>query len=69
MEHSQPAAYCVAGRQPTVILTTAAVQALDPGQLDAVLAHERAHLAGRHHRLLALTPAVLALALGRLPTA
>ena len=54
VEHSQPAAYCVAGRQPTVILTTAAVQALDPGQLDAVLAHERAHLAGRHHRLLAL---------------
>jgi len=54
VDHSQPAAYCVAGRQPTVILTTAAVQALDPGQLDAVLAHERAHLAGRHHRLLAL---------------
>jgi beta-lactamase regulating signal transducer with metallopeptidase domain len=54
VEHSQPAAYCVAGRQPTVILTTAAVQALDPSQLDAVLAHERAHLAGRHHRLLAL---------------
>jgi bla regulator protein blaR1 len=37
-----------------VILTTGAVQALDPDQLDAVLAHERAHLAGRHHRLLAL---------------
>jgi Zn-dependent protease with chaperone function len=54
VEHSQPAAYCVAGRQPTVILTTAALRALDPGQLDAVLAHERAHLAGRHHRLLAL---------------
>jgi Zn-dependent protease with chaperone function len=54
VEHDQPAAYCVAGRQPTVILTTGAVQALDPGQLDAVLAHERAHLAGRHHRLLAL---------------
>jgi Zn-dependent protease with chaperone function len=53
VEHSQPAAYCVAGRHPTVILTTGAVQALDPGQLDAVLAHERAHLAGRHHRLLA----------------
>ncbi len=54
VEHDQPAAYCVAGRQPTVILTTGAVQALDPGQLDAVLAHERAHLTGRHHRLLAL---------------
>src|SRR5580693_8383895 len=54
VEHAQPAAYCVAGRQPTVILTTGAVQALDPGQLDAVLAHERAHLTGHHHRLLAL---------------
>ena len=51
---SEPVAYCVAGRHPTVILTTGALQALDPGQLDAVLAHERAHLAGHHHRLLAL---------------
>jgi beta-lactamase regulating signal transducer with metallopeptidase domain len=54
VEHAQPAVYCVAGRQPTVILTTGAVQALDPSQLDAVLAHERAHLTGRHHRLLAM---------------
>ena len=54
IEHSQPAAYCVAGRHPTVVLTTGALQALDPGQLDAVLAHERAHLAGHHHRLLAM---------------
>ena len=54
MEHAQPAAYCVAGRQPTVILTTGAVQALEPGQLEAVLAHERAHLTGRHHRLVAM---------------
>src|SRR5256885_12599976 len=54
VEHAQPHAYCVAGRHPTVILTTGAVQALDGGQLDAVLAHERAHLAGHHHRLLAL---------------
>ena len=54
VKHAQPAAYCVAGRQPTVILTTGAVRALDPGQLAAVLAHERAHLAGRHHRLVAL---------------
>jgi Zn-dependent protease with chaperone function len=51
MEHPQPTAYCVAGRCPTVIVTTGAVAALDSGQLDAVLAHERAHLAGRHHAL------------------
>ena len=54
VEHPQPAAYCVAGRHPTVVLTTGALDALDAGQLKAVLAHERAHLASRHHRLIAL---------------
>jgi Zn-dependent protease with chaperone function len=54
VDHAQPAAYCVAGPQPTVVVTTGALQALDPGQLDAVLAHERAHLAYHHHRLLAI---------------
>jgi Zn-dependent protease with chaperone function len=54
MDHPQPTAYCVAGRYPTVIVTTGALQALDHGQLDAVLAHERAHLASHHHRLVAL---------------
>jgi Zn-dependent protease with chaperone function len=51
VEHPQPAAYCVAGRCPTVVVTTAAMAALGPGQLDAVMAHERAHLAARHHAL------------------
>jgi Zn-dependent protease with chaperone function len=54
VDHEQPAAYCVAGPHPTVILTTAALQALDSGQVEAVLAHERAHLASHHHRLLAI---------------
>src|SRR5580704_12560548 len=54
VEHSEPVAYCVAGRHPTVILSTGALQALEPAQVSAVLAHERAHLAGRHHRLLAM---------------
>jgi Zn-dependent protease with chaperone function len=54
VDHAQPAAYCVAGPHPTVILTTAALQVLDPEQLDAVLAHERAHLTSHHHRLLAV---------------
>jgi Zn-dependent protease with chaperone function len=54
VDHAQPAAYCVAGPHPTVIVTTAALQALDPDQVDAVLAHERAHLASHHHRLLAI---------------
>jgi Zn-dependent protease with chaperone function len=54
VDHAQPVAYCVAGPHPTVILTTAVLQALDPDQVDAVLAHERAHLASHHHRLLAI---------------
>jgi len=54
VDHTQLAAYCVAGPHPTVILTTAVLAALDPDQVDAVLAHERAHLARHHHRLLAI---------------
>jgi Zn-dependent protease with chaperone function len=54
VDHPQPAAYCVAGPQPTVVLTTGALETLDAAQLDAVLAHERAHLAGRHHHLVAM---------------
>jgi Zn-dependent protease with chaperone function len=54
VEHAQPIAYCVAGPHPTVIVTTAARQVLDEDQMAAVLAHERAHLAWHHHRLVAL---------------
>jgi len=54
VDHVQPVAYCVAGPNPMVVLTTGALQALDRDQVDAVLAHERAHLAGHHHRLLAV---------------
>lgn len=54
VEHSQPVAYCVSGRHPTVILSTGALHALDAAELTAVLAHERAHLSNGHHRLLAL---------------
>jgi len=46
-------AYCVAGRPHTIVLTSAALDALDDPHLDAVLSHERAHLAGRHHLILA----------------
>lgn len=45
------AAYCVPGRHRQVVLTTAALAALSDAELAAVLAHERAHLRGRHHHL------------------
>jgi len=54
VEHPQPAAYCVAGPDPTVVVTTGTLRALDHDQMAAVLAHEQAHLAWRHHRLVAL---------------
>lgn len=48
VEASEPAAYCVAGRPPAIVVTTGALDALDATELAAVVAHERAHLDGRH---------------------
>lgn len=48
VEAVKAAAYCVAGRPPAIVVTSAARAALDDRQLAAVLAHERAHLAGHH---------------------
>lgn len=42
------AAYCVSGRPATIVVTSAAVAALGERELAAVIAHERAHVAGRH---------------------
>lgn len=60
LDATRPAVYCVPGRPPTIVLTTGALAVLDPEQLAAVLAHERAHLAGRHHLLLAVTRSLAA---------
>ncbi|GGO84958.1 hypothetical protein GCM10011584_03760 [Nocardioides phosphati] len=46
--HDRCAVYCVPGRRARVVVTSAALEALDDEQLTAVLAHERAHLRGRH---------------------
>jgi Zn-dependent protease with chaperone function len=54
VEHGEPAAYCMSGVRRPVVLTTAALRLLDDTQLEAVLAHERAHQAGRHHLLVSL---------------
>jgi Zn-dependent protease with chaperone function len=48
LDAEEPAAYCVSGRPPTIVVTTGALGALDERQLDAVVAHERAHLSGHH---------------------
>jgi Zn-dependent protease with chaperone function len=62
LDTTRPAVYCVPGHPPTIVVTTGALAVLEPGQLTAVLAHERAHLAGRHHLLLALTRSLAAVA-------
>jgi Zn-dependent protease with chaperone function len=51
VDSEQPCAFCVGGAQPTIVFTSAALDALDRRQLSAVLAHERAHLTHGHHRL------------------
>jgi Zn-dependent protease with chaperone function len=48
VEATEPAAYCVSGRPSAIVVTSAAVAALDEHELAAVLAHERAHLTGHH---------------------
>jgi Zn-dependent protease with chaperone function len=49
VDSDQPSAFCVGGAQPTIVFTSAALDALDPRQILAVLAHEHAHLVHRHH--------------------
>ena len=53
VQHATLAAYCLPGRGGRIVLTSAALAALSPDELAAVLAHERAHLSGRHHLALA----------------
>lgn len=62
----RPAAYCVVGRPNAIVITTAALTTLNSRQLAAVLAHETAHIAGRHHQLLMVLRG-LAASLPRLP--
>ncbi|OBG33976.1 M56 family metallopeptidase [Mycobacterium sp. E3198] len=60
LDAPERAAYCVAGRPDTIVVTSAALDALTDRHLQAVLAHERAHLAGRHHFVLAFARALAA---------
>ncbi|WP_253805108.1 MULTISPECIES: M56 family metallopeptidase [Nocardia] len=58
LDHPEPAAYSVAGNPHAIVLTQGIVTVLDDVQLAAVMAHERAHLSGHHHFLLAVTRAL-----------
>jgi Zn-dependent protease with chaperone function len=48
LDHPGVAAYCLPGRRSRTVLTAGAVALLDDDEVDAVLAHERAHVAERH---------------------
>ncbi len=49
--HPTPTAYCIPGRHSRVVLSQGVLDALPPDQLDAVIAHEDAHLRARHDLL------------------
>lgn len=54
LDFDEPVIYCVPGRRPRVIVSSAAAATLPPEELSAVLAHERAHLRARHDLVLAI---------------
>jgi Zn-dependent protease with chaperone function len=60
LDHHDAAAWCLPGAGRQVVLTTAAVEALDEVQLTAVMAHERAHQRGHHHLLVSLAGSLAA---------
>jgi Zn-dependent protease with chaperone function len=52
IDDDRPLAYCLPRGSQQVVVSTATLAVLGPGQLQSVLAHERAHLRGRHHLML-----------------
>ena len=49
IDHEAPYAFCIAGRRHRIVVTNGLLATLDQAELDAVLAHEHAHLRQRHH--------------------
>jgi len=52
LDHEAPTAYCLPGLRSRVVVSRGAVTSLSAVELDAVLAHERAHLRARHDLVL-----------------
>ncbi|MEW2409821.1 M56 family metallopeptidase [Streptomyces griseoviridis] len=48
-QDDRPDAYALPGRPGRVVVTTGMLRALDAREREVLFAHERAHLAGRHH--------------------
>jgi Zn-dependent protease with chaperone function len=60
MAHDRPLAFSLAGRPGAVVATEGLIRHLPAESVAAVLAHERAHLRGRHHLLIAIVDAICA---------
>jgi Zn-dependent protease with chaperone function len=67
LDHPIPVVYCVPAPTRPIVVSSGALDQLEEGEFQAVLAHERAHLRHRHHVLLTTVDA-LAAALAWLPT-
>lgn len=52
LDHEAPTAYCLPGLRSRVVVSRGAVTSLTATELEAVLAHERAHLRARHDLVL-----------------
>ena len=55
LDHDAPTVYCLTSGRDRIVVSAGALAVLTPGQIRAVLAHERAHLRGRHHAMLTFT--------------
>lgn len=55
LPHERPLAFCMPGHPGVVVATDGLTRHLSGAALAAVLIHERAHLTGRHHQLVAVT--------------
>ncbi|WP_066902695.1 M56 family metallopeptidase [Millisia brevis] len=66
LDHPLPLAYSVAGRPGYVVTSAGLTERLTDNERAAVLAHERAHLRGRHHHIVSVSE-TLAAALPVLP--
>ncbi|MEU6893013.1 M48 family metalloprotease [Streptomyces sp. NPDC046557] len=53
LDRPDPDAYALPGNPGRVVVTSGMLRALDGPEREALLAHERAHLSGRHHWFLA----------------
>jgi Zn-dependent protease with chaperone function len=60
LEHERPVAFSLTGRRGVIVVTDGLNRHLSDDGVAAVLAHERAHLSGRHHLVLAIADALRA---------